>query len=53
MKEFQDLFAAAKGKQDWNTAAPKRTIDLSYNPGTLPAQAQPQPMMQEQPKPQV
>jgi hypothetical protein len=44
--EFQDLFSSAKGK-DWSTNAPKRAVDLSYNPGVAPsqaaAQAQPAP----------
>ena len=36
IKEFQDLFSTAKDK-NWSSSAPKRTVDLSYNPGVAPA----------------
>jgi hypothetical protein len=38
IKEFQDLFASAKTKEDWSAKQPKKTIDLTYNPGSLPTQ---------------
>jgi len=37
IKEFQDLFATAKTKEEWSAGQRKRNIDLTYNPGTLPA----------------
>jgi hypothetical protein len=37
INEFKDLFSTAMNK-DWNTSAPKRTVDLSYNPGVAPGQ---------------
>jgi len=47
IKEFQDLFSTAKDKS-WSSSAPKRTVDLSYNPGVVPAQ----PAAHSQPQPQ-
>jgi len=50
INEFKDLFSTAMNK-DWNTSAPKRTVDLSYNPGVAPGQQQQAAPMQAMPQP--
>ena len=44
IQEFKDLFATGMEKIS-QSSGPKRGIDLTYNPGTLPAAPKEQPAM--------